>query len=120
MLLLEYEVAADPAAIARGRGEIAHFSAVSSYVLQHPHAGNGGRLTCHAAGRVRLRTCLLPRTTDQFSVVDTVVSVYGPTLPFGRSDAESALVLLLYDEKQGTTALPITGTVIHVGESERD
>jgi hypothetical protein len=36
MLLLEHEVAADPAAVSAGRGERAHFLAVSAYVLQHP------------------------------------------------------------------------------------
>jgi hypothetical protein len=36
LLLLEHDVAADPAAISGGRGEAAHFHAVSSYVLQHP------------------------------------------------------------------------------------
>jgi hypothetical protein len=40
LLLLEYEVAADPEAISGGRGEIAHFHAVSSYVLQHPQGMN--------------------------------------------------------------------------------
>jgi hypothetical protein len=40
LLLLEYEVAANPAAIAGGRGEVAHFYAVSSYVLQHPDSMN--------------------------------------------------------------------------------
>lgn len=40
MLLLEYEVAADPTATGSGRGEIAHFHAVSSYVLQHPEGMN--------------------------------------------------------------------------------
>lgn len=36
LLLLEYEVAADVEETSGGRGEIAHFYAVSSYVLQHP------------------------------------------------------------------------------------
>jgi hypothetical protein len=40
MLLLEYEVAADRAESSGGRGEIAHFYAVSSYVLQHPSRMN--------------------------------------------------------------------------------
>lgn len=40
LLLLEWEVAADPAAISGGRGETAHYHAVSSYVLQHPETMN--------------------------------------------------------------------------------
>jgi hypothetical protein len=40
LLLLEYEVADDPKAISGGRGEAAHFYAVSSYVLQHPEGMN--------------------------------------------------------------------------------
>lgn len=36
MLLLEYNVAADPVEVGGGRGEVAHFYAVRSYVLQHP------------------------------------------------------------------------------------
>jgi hypothetical protein len=40
MLLLEHQIAADPTAMADGRGEIAHFYAVSSYVLQHPESMN--------------------------------------------------------------------------------
>src|SRR5262245_15713211 len=40
MLLLESEVAADPAEWSGGRGEVAHFYAVSSYVLQHPDSMN--------------------------------------------------------------------------------
>jgi hypothetical protein len=36
MLLLESEVAADLAESSGGQGEVAHFYAVSSYVLQHP------------------------------------------------------------------------------------
>ncbi|MEW4571526.1 DUF5946 family protein [Tautonia sp. JC769] len=40
MLLLEYEVAADPEVTAGGRGEVAHFYAVSSYILQHPEGMN--------------------------------------------------------------------------------
>ncbi len=40
LLVLEQEVAADPSVTAGGRGEIAHFYAVSSYVLQHPEGMN--------------------------------------------------------------------------------
>jgi hypothetical protein len=40
LLLLEYEAAADPDATSGGRGEAAHFYAVSSYVLQHPEGMN--------------------------------------------------------------------------------
>jgi hypothetical protein len=40
LLLLEYEVFADPEATSGGRGETAHFYAVSSYVLQHPEGMN--------------------------------------------------------------------------------
>jgi uncharacterized protein DUF5946 len=63
LLLLEQEVAAKPAEVAGGRGEIGHFYAVSSYVLQHPEgmnytaeALNGARrgLADHLAGRVTL------------------------------------------------------------------
>ncbi len=63
MLLLEYEVVADLAATERARGEVAHFYAVSAYILQHPEgmkytvtALNGLRHTVadHLAGRVTL------------------------------------------------------------------
>ena len=63
LLLLEYEVAADPGATSGGRGAVAHFYAVSSYVLQHPEGMNytaealaGARrgLADHLAGRVTL------------------------------------------------------------------
>jgi hypothetical protein len=63
LLLLEYEVAADPDATSDGRGEVAHFYAVSSYVLQHPDGMNytaeaitGLRLGLadHLAGRVTM------------------------------------------------------------------
>lgn len=40
LLLLEYEVVADPAIANSERGLIAHFYAVSSYVLQHPEGMN--------------------------------------------------------------------------------
>jgi hypothetical protein len=61
MLLLEYEVVADPGATSGGQGEVAHFYAVSSYVLQHPAGMNytaealvGARrgLADHLVGRV--------------------------------------------------------------------
>src|SRR5262245_23985196 len=63
LLLLEYEVAADPGATSGGRGEIAHFYAVSSYVLQHPEgmnytaaalAGTRHGMADHLAGRVTM------------------------------------------------------------------
>jgi Family of unknown function (DUF5946) len=63
LLLLEYEVAADPGATSGGRGEVAHFYAVSSYVLQHPEGMNytaealeGARrgLADHLAGKVTM------------------------------------------------------------------
>jgi hypothetical protein len=63
LLLLEYEVASDPAEVAGGRGEIAHFYAVSSYLLQHPDgmnvtagtvAGVRRNLADHLAGRASL------------------------------------------------------------------
>jgi hypothetical protein len=63
VLLLEYEVAADPSATSGGRGEAAHFHAVSSYVLQHPEgmnytaealAGLRRDLAGHLAGRVTM------------------------------------------------------------------
>lgn len=63
LLLLEHEVAADPDATAGGRGEVAHFYAVSSYVLQHPEgmnytaealAGVRRGLADHLAGRVTI------------------------------------------------------------------
>ncbi|QEH34920.1 hypothetical protein OJF2_34650 [Aquisphaera giovannonii] len=69
MLLLEHEVAADPAATAGGRGEVAHFYAVSAYVLQHPEGMNytsealrelRGAVADHLAGRVTL-AALRPR-----------------------------------------------------------
>jgi hypothetical protein len=40
MLLLEFEVAADSGESSGGRGEVAHFYAVSSYILQHPGSMN--------------------------------------------------------------------------------
>lgn len=40
MLVLEYDVAADPLVAAGGRGQVAHFYAVSSYILQHPDSMN--------------------------------------------------------------------------------
>lgn len=40
LLLLEYEVVASVGATLGGRGEIAHFYAVSSYILQHPEGMN--------------------------------------------------------------------------------
>jgi hypothetical protein len=63
LLLLEHEVAADPVATSGGRGEVAHYYAVSSYVLQHPggmdftadalaHLRRG--LADHLAGKVTL------------------------------------------------------------------
>jgi hypothetical protein len=63
LLLLEYEVADDPKATSGGRGEVAHFYAVSSYVLQHPEVMNYTaealaslrRLVAdHLAGRITL------------------------------------------------------------------
>src|SRR5204862_4147370 len=63
LLLLEYEVAADPVAISAGRGLVAHFYAVTSYVLQHPEgmkytaealAGARRDLADHLAGKVTL------------------------------------------------------------------
>jgi hypothetical protein len=63
LLLLEQAVAADPAATSHGRGEIAHFYAVSSYALQHPEGMNYRaealadlrRLVAdHLAGRITL------------------------------------------------------------------
>jgi len=63
LLLLEHEVARDPGVWSEGRGEIAHFYAVSCYVLQHPEQMNytsealdGARrgLADHLAGRVSL------------------------------------------------------------------
>jgi hypothetical protein len=63
LLLLEHEVFADPRVTSGGRGEVAHFYAVSSYVLQHPEGMNytaealaGARrgLADHLAGRVTL------------------------------------------------------------------
>ncbi len=63
LLLLESEVAADPAAVSGGRGEAAHFHAVGAYILQHP-AGMNYRadalaelrrgLADHLAGKVTL------------------------------------------------------------------
>ena len=38
MLVLEQEVLADREATENGRGELAHFYAVSTYVLQHPES----------------------------------------------------------------------------------
>jgi Family of unknown function (DUF5946) len=40
LLLLEYDVTALPTESSEGRGELAHFYAVSSYVLQHPNSMN--------------------------------------------------------------------------------
>lgn len=63
LLLLESEVAADAAESSDGRGEVAHFYAVSSYVLQHPNsmnyttealAGLRQSVADHLAGRVTL------------------------------------------------------------------
>jgi hypothetical protein len=63
LLLLEYEVFADPGVTSGGRGEVAHFYAVSSYVLQHPEgmnytaealAGVRRGLADHLAGRVTI------------------------------------------------------------------
>jgi hypothetical protein len=63
MLLLESEVAADPAESSGDRGEVAHFYAVSSYVLQHPRSMNytaealaalRESVADHLAGRVTL------------------------------------------------------------------
>jgi hypothetical protein len=63
LLLLEYEVVADPDAAFGKRGGVAHFYAVSSYVLQHPEGMNytseaitGLRLGLadHLAGRVTM------------------------------------------------------------------
>jgi hypothetical protein len=50
MLLLEHDVAADAVAVAGGRGEVGHFYAVSSYVLQHPDSMN---YTAEALGDLR-------------------------------------------------------------------
>jgi hypothetical protein len=67
LLLLEAEAAADPAENAGGRGAVAHFYAVSSYVLQHPEgmgytaaalAGARRNLADHLAGRVPLAELL--------------------------------------------------------------
>jgi hypothetical protein len=69
MLALESEVAADPVATAGGRGEAAHFHAVSSYILQHPEGmnyraealGDLRRMVAdHLAGRLSL-AALRPR-----------------------------------------------------------
>lgn len=63
MLLREHEVVADPALSAGGRGEVAHFYAVSSYILQHPEgmgysvdalADLRRMIADHLAGRVTL------------------------------------------------------------------
>lgn len=63
LLLLEHEVAADSGVTSVGRGEVAHFYAVSSYVLQHPEgmnytaealAGVRRGLADHLTGRVML------------------------------------------------------------------
>jgi uncharacterized protein DUF5946 len=63
LLLLEYEVAADPVTTSGGRGLVAHFYAVNAYVLQHPEgmkytaealAGARRDLADHLAGRVTL------------------------------------------------------------------
>jgi hypothetical protein len=63
MLLLESEVAANSAESSGGRGEIAHFYAVSSYILQHPNgmnytaealSGLRQNLADHLAGRATL------------------------------------------------------------------
>ncbi|MBI5760162.1 MAG: hypothetical protein HZA46_16720 [Planctomycetales bacterium] len=63
LLLLEYDVVADLRATASGNGEVAHFYAVSSYVLQHPDqmnytaealAGLRQTLVDHLAGRRNL------------------------------------------------------------------
>jgi hypothetical protein len=63
LLLLESEVAADPVEAAGGRGEVAHFYAVSAYVLQHPEGmgytagaldGLRRAVADHLAGRVTL------------------------------------------------------------------
>jgi hypothetical protein len=75
MLLLEHEVAADPMATADGRGEIAHFYAVSSYVLQHPASMNytaealsdlRRMIADHLSGRMNLGSLRLQirRTAD--------------------------------------------------------
>jgi hypothetical protein len=63
LLLLENEVAADPVATSGGRGLVAHFYAVSTYVLQHPEgmkykaealADVRRGLADHLAGKVTL------------------------------------------------------------------
>ena len=63
LLLMEYEVAADPTESSEGRGAVTHFYAVSSYVLQHPNGMNYTAealtelrrdLADHLAGRVTL------------------------------------------------------------------
>ena len=63
LLLLESEVATDPVATAGGRGAVAHFYAVSCYILQHPEglrytaealAGARCNVADHLAGRVTL------------------------------------------------------------------
>jgi hypothetical protein len=50
MRLLEHEVSADPVATGSDRGKIAHFDAVSSYVLQPPKSMN---YTAEALGDLR-------------------------------------------------------------------
>lgn len=50
MRLLEHEVSADPVATGSDRGKIAHFYAVSSYVLQPPKSMN---YTAEALGDLR-------------------------------------------------------------------
>jgi hypothetical protein len=75
MLLLEYEVVADPEATSDGRGKVAHFYAVTSYILQHPAsisytaeslAAARRNVADHLAGRVGLEELLLRirRTAD--------------------------------------------------------
>jgi hypothetical protein len=68
MLLLEYDVVADPEASAGGRGKVAHFYAVSSYILQHPVSMNytaealgdaRQNVADHLAGRMGLAELLL-------------------------------------------------------------
>ena len=63
MLLLESEVAGDATESSDGRGEVAHFYAVSSYILQHPDSMNytaealaalRQNIADHLAGRVSL------------------------------------------------------------------
>lgn len=87
LLLLEGEVAADPAESAGDRGEAAHFCAVSSYILQHP---TGMNFTAEALAAVRqnLADYLAGRVTLERIRREVRRASNGPQRVMRRSDQE--------------------------------